>query len=431
MQERPLTTQKNGPLLGRKSQPANTTNPSIPLPAEGQKKTAVAKPPAKVHSQPKSVYSSALYGKVLSVDLYNDPSASLASFMSNNESGKAKAVKRVRKSEDEGAAFGVKTQRKQPQTEILIKLDHEGVMSPKTKKTKALMMMEGQNRTKRDSKAVMGVNYTTVTSTTPTDKTLKPKTEPETVNTDSVANYNIRKLGSSTDGRVSVKGSGEKEAQSENCSSSSSSSSESDGEEERRTSPETKTKQDSSSTSSRASSPTSSSSSSSSSSSTAGFNSSSSSSSSSSTTSDEESSCSSDEEAPAVPQPLSPQEQPPTENDEEDVEEKAEVKTELPLTTTKVQKQQDPPKQQAKQQKQQKVKKSVGRPKRREGIHLPTTKELAKRQRLPSVENRPKISAFLPARQLWKWFGKPTQVSHDISKKSVVNTLDVLIYSVI
>uniref|UniRef100_G3NYE0 BAH domain-containing protein n=1 Tax=Gasterosteus aculeatus TaxID=69293 RepID=G3NYE0_GASAC len=46
---------------------------------------------------------------------------------------------------------------------------------------------------------------------------------------------------------------------------------------------------------------------------------------------------------------------------------------------------------------------------RREGVHLPTTKELAKRQRLPSVENRPKISAFLPARQLWKWFGKPTQ----------------------
>ena len=36
--------------------------------------------------------------------------------------------------------------------------------------------------------------------------------------------------------------------------------------------------------------------------------------------------------------------------------------------------------------------------------------ELAKRQRLPSVENRPKIAAFLPARQLWTWFGKPTQV---------------------
>lgn len=72
------------------------------------------------------------------------------------------------------------------------------------------------------------------------------------------------------------------------------------------------------------------------------------------------------------------------------------------------------------------MKKSVGRPKRREGIHLPTTKELAKRQRLPSVENRPKISAFLPARQLWKWFGKPTQVSHDLSKH-IFNTMNVLI----
>lgn len=417
MQVRPLTTQKSGLLLGRKNQPANTTNPSIPLPAEGQKKTTAANPPAKLHSQPKSVYSSALYGKVLSVDLYNDPSASLASFISNNENGKAKAVNRVRKSEDEGGAFGVKNQRKQPQTEILIKLDHEGVMSPKTKKTKALMMMEGQNRTKRENKVVMGVNYTTVSSTTPTEKTLKPKTEPEAINTDSVASYSVRKLGSSTDSCASVKSSGEKEPQSENCSSSSSSSSsESDGEEERRTSPETKTKQDSSSTSSRASSPTSSSSSSSSSSSTAGFNSSSSSSSSSSTTSDEESSCSSDEEVPAAPQPLSPRDQPPTENDDEDMEEKAEMKTEPPPDTSKVQKQQAPPKQQAKQQK---VKKSVGRPKRREGIHLPTTKELAKRQRLPSVENRPKISAFLPARQLWKWFGKPTQVSLDISNKYV------------
>lgn len=415
MQERPTAALKSGPLLGRKSQPANIINPSIPIAAEGQKKTAVAKPPAKVHSQPKSVYASALYGKVLSVDLYNDPSASLASFMSSNESGKAKAVKRVRRTEDDGATFAVKSQRKQPQTEILIKLDHEGVMSPKTKKTKALMMMEGQNHTKRENKAVMGVNYTTVTSTTPTDKTLKPKTETETINTDSSVTYSIRKLGSSADSCGNVKSSGDKEAQSENCSSSSSSSSESDGEEERRTSSETKTKQDSSSTSSRASSPTSFSSSSSSSSSTAGFNSSSSSSSSSSTTSDEESSCSSDEEAPSAPQPLSPQEQPPTENDEEDVDEKAEVKTEPLATTPKAQKEQDPPKQQAKQQKQQKVKKGVGRPKRREGIHLPTTKELAKRQRLPSVENRPKISAFLPARQLWKWFGKPTQVSPDKS----------------
>nr|XP_032817107.1 trinucleotide repeat-containing gene 18 protein-like [Petromyzon marinus] len=32
-----------------------------------------------------------------------------------------------------------------------------------------------------------------------------------------------------------------------------------------------------------------------------------------------------------------------------------------------------------------------------------------RRERLPSVENRPKIAAFLPVRQLWKWSGKPTQ----------------------
>ncbi|XP_041432404.1 BAH and coiled-coil domain-containing protein 1 isoform X2 [Xenopus laevis] len=32
-----------------------------------------------------------------------------------------------------------------------------------------------------------------------------------------------------------------------------------------------------------------------------------------------------------------------------------------------------------------------------------------KQQCLPSVENRPKISAFLPALQLWKWSGEPTQ----------------------
>uniref|UniRef100_A0A4W3K3D3 BAH domain and coiled-coil containing 1 n=1 Tax=Callorhinchus milii TaxID=7868 RepID=A0A4W3K3D3_CALMI len=47
--------------------------------------------------------------------------------------------------------------------------------------------------------------------------------------------------------------------------------------------------------------------------------------------------------------------------------------------------------------------------KRQEELSLQKAKELAKRQRLPSVENRPKISSFLPARQLWKWSGKPTQ----------------------
>lgn len=55
---------------------------------------------------------------------------------------------------------------------------------------------------------------------------------------------------------------------------------------------------------------------------------------------------------------------------------------------------------------------SSGRPrlKRKEALSFSKAKELSRRQRLPSVENRPKISAFLPARQLWKWSGNPTQV---------------------
>uniref|UniRef100_A0A8D1RRQ1 BAH domain and coiled-coil containing 1 n=1 Tax=Sus scrofa TaxID=9823 RepID=A0A8D1RRQ1_PIG len=47
--------------------------------------------------------------------------------------------------------------------------------------------------------------------------------------------------------------------------------------------------------------------------------------------------------------------------------------------------------------------------KRKEALSFSKAKELSRRQRLPSVENRPKISAFLPARQLWKWSGSPTQ----------------------
>lgn len=48
--------------------------------------------------------------------------------------------------------------------------------------------------------------------------------------------------------------------------------------------------------------------------------------------------------------------------------------------------------------------------KRKEALSFSKAKEVSRRQRLPSVENRPKISAFLPARQLWKWSGSPTQV---------------------
>ncbi|XP_051569961.1 trinucleotide repeat-containing gene 18 protein-like isoform X2 [Myxocyprinus asiaticus] len=413
--ERPLSSQKSVPQPGRKIKQAG---PSISVSNESQKKTTGIKPPAKVRSQPQSVYSPPLYGKVLSVDLYNEPSTSLASFMSNNgtasPAGKGKPVKRLRKAEEETSAFGVKMQRKQPQTEILIKLDHEGVMSPKTKKTKALMMMEGQNLSKHENKSVMGVSYMTVSTTT--EKTFKAKTKPveaEPPNAESVSTYSVRKLGCGSDGLMNVSNSGDKEKREQecpNCSSSSSSSSESDGEEQG-ASQDKKPKQDStSSNSSRASSPTSSSTSTSSSSSSAGSHSSSSSSSSSSTTSDEESSCSSDEEHVTVSQP-SPVEQVPPQEEEE----KTKAKAGLSANIHKIQKQhssttqQEQCPQQQKPQKQQKVKQGVGRPKRREGIHLPTTKELAKRQRLPSVENRPKISAFLPARQLWKWFGKPTQ----------------------
>ncbi|KAL7989568.1 hypothetical protein Chor_012234 [Crotalus horridus] len=46
---------------------------------------------------------------------------------------------------------------------------------------------------------------------------------------------------------------------------------------------------------------------------------------------------------------------------------------------------------------------------RKETLSFSKAKEFSRRQRLPSVENRPKISAFLPARQLWKWSGNPTQ----------------------
>lgn len=48
--------------------------------------------------------------------------------------------------------------------------------------------------------------------------------------------------------------------------------------------------------------------------------------------------------------------------------------------------------------------------KRKEALSFSKAKEFSRRQRLPSVENRPKISAFLPARQLWRWSGNPTQV---------------------
>ncbi|XP_013364206.1 PREDICTED: ETS domain-containing transcription factor ERF isoform X3 [Chinchilla lanigera] len=133
----------------------------------------------------------------------------------------------------------------------------------------------------------------------------------------------------------------------------------------------------------------------------------SSSSSSSSSTTDEDSSCSSDDEANPAPTP-GPSSQPALPKAPKPAS-KARSSGHSSGKKAPAAQPPAPPPQPAKplQPKMQAGAKS--RPKKREGVHLPTTKELAKRQRLPSVENRPKIAAFLPARQLWKWFGKPTQ----------------------
>ncbi|XP_062072110.1 BAH and coiled-coil domain-containing protein 1 [Lepus europaeus] len=45
----------------------------------------------------------------------------------------------------------------------------------------------------------------------------------------------------------------------------------------------------------------------------------------------------------------------------------------------------------------------------KEALSFCRAREASRRPRLPSAENRPKISAFLPARQLWEWSGNPTQ----------------------
>lgn len=41
-----------------------------------------------------------------------------------------------------------------------------------------------------------------------------------------------------------------------------------------------------------------------------------------------------------------------------------------------------------------------------------TSKDLVKRQRLLADQTKPRVSPILPSRQLWRWSGSPTQVSH-------------------
>ncbi|KAM8845546.1 trinucleotide repeat-containing gene 18 protein isoform 1-T2 [Spinachia spinachia] len=334
---------------------------------------------------------------------------------------------------------GSVTRRKPQSAEPLVKLDHEGVTSPKTKKTKALMLLEGRG--------VRG-DHTPIAAGTANHKQLKarpkaPEREPclkekekAPVSTKEKAEsrgsaargqkMDSREDMSKKEERKPIEKREERKVK-ELSPSSSSSSSESEGEGRKG-----KLKKKCTSSCSSSSSSCSGSSSSSSSSSSL-----------SSSSSTDDSSCSSDEERTRTPPP-GPVTEPPAQDkpkeeaeeeddDDDEKEEGEELKEEVevrveeeelsppsrspspstPSTPTKPAKPATG-KGSGQRGRPPKLKPSggdgkVGRPKRREGVHLPTTKELAKRQRLPSVENRPKISAFLPARQLWKWFGKPTQ----------------------
>ena len=203
-QESLLPSGGSAPRPGRKRQQGNVASSSAAMVDEAQKKPPPTKAAAKANPQPqKTAYTSPIYGKVLSVNLYNEPSISLSSFLSgvSVDLGKTKPAKKGRKSDElHEAGPGVKVQRKPPQAEVLIKLDHEGVMSPKTKKTKALMMMEDKGLDKRQSKAVMGVAYTTVPSGEDVQRQAKAKV-PEKENPKAVAVSSYRKLGRGRGGR--------------------------------------------------------------------------------------------------------------------------------------------------------------------------------------------------------------------------------------
>uniref|UniRef100_H3CDH1 BAH domain-containing protein n=1 Tax=Tetraodon nigroviridis TaxID=99883 RepID=H3CDH1_TETNG len=262
----------------------------------------------------------------------------------------------------------VGVRRKPTSAELLVKLDHEGVTSPKTKKTKALMLLEGR-----------GVRPEPTPIMAASQKPPKAKmSDREAGPPEEESGYKAAAL------------SKEKAEKSGRPESSSSSESEEDIQ---KGNPKKKKKK---------------------------------------CTSSYDSSSSSDEERPPTP-PVGPGPSPPAldnvkEEVKEDDEEEAKPEERTNLEEEELSPASDwpssPPASPAKPTKPAKgsgqrgrppkpkpggAEGKVGRPKRREGLHLPTTKELANVSALPSVENRPKISAFLPARQLWKWFGKPTQ----------------------
>ncbi|KAK5856620.1 hypothetical protein PBY51_008203 [Eleginops maclovinus] len=328
----------------------------------------------------------------------------------------AVSVSRPKSSAGQGDSL---MRRKSLSAEPLVKLDHEGVTSPKTKKTKALMLLEGRG--------VRG-DHTPIASANQKPMKVKPRVERECVPPEKETNYKPpilakEKVESRGRGQEVREEKGKKEVERKMKKEESHSSSSSESEEEREKMKKKKKKCTSSCSSSSSSCSGSSSSSSSGSSS-------------SSSSSTDDSSCSSDEERTSTPPsgPITPppvQEKAKEEPKEEEEEVKKEVKEEEKEEMSPPSDSPSPPSSPTPPAPAKPVKPAtgkgsgqrgrppkpkpiggegkVGRPKRREGVHLPTTKELAKRQRLPSVENRPKISAFLPARQLWKWFGKPTQ----------------------
>eukprot|EP00063_Salmo_salar_P075179 XP_014050014.1 PREDICTED: trinucleotide repeat-containing gene 18 protein-like [Salmo salar] len=361
--------------------------------------------------------------------------------------------------------------------EPLVKLDHEGVTSPKTKKTKALMLLEGRGLRQEHTPlvAAAAIQKPARVKRRAPESEAGPLGREPAYRTPSLGRERDRGGGEEREKRGEERGEerekrgeerekrgeerekrgeerekrgekrGEKrekrgEEREKRGASHGSSSSGSEEEEETvkkrgeshgssssgsEEEEETKKKTKCSSSCSHPSSPASSSSSSSSTSS-----------SSSSSSTDEESSCSSDEEtAPTPLGPLPVSQSPTTPREEVEVEEEEEEEEQIkkmkkaegeeeeeeeevleedqspssPPTSISPSSKPARPRGRPARQKTQGGVGSVGRPRGRPARHLPTTKELAKRQRLPSVENRPKISAFLPARQLWKWFGKPTQ----------------------
>uniref|UniRef100_A0ACB8FKY7 Uncharacterized protein n=1 Tax=Sphaerodactylus townsendi TaxID=933632 RepID=A0ACB8FKY7_9SAUR len=387
--EKTVGLSKQSAKSSKKAQPVPARSSSISAEEKQHSKSNKVKLSTKLPGSANPPFQSPMFNNIRGSEPYAELPGVLGAFgSSDNSSGKVKSKKG--KSAEELQEFGstAKAQRKIPDSEILIKLDHEGVMSPKTKKTKeAMRMLSDSNLAgRREAKNVLGLSYTSVASSDVKQKPPKSKTASREA---SAPNFG---------GKFS--GSGEKSAPSQDReekaqaapagdeSESNSSSSESEGEEEAEKTGGGTQGSSSATPAHQVSLPPPPSSLPASPAFIARGPSS---------TTDEDSSCSSDDEATGS--------QPSTSS----VQQVLPPKPAKQAGKSRAASHPPGPKQQPGAAQKQQQNSNKNRPKKREGIHMPTTKELAKRQRLPSVENRPKIAAFLPARQLWKWFGKPTQ----------------------